>query len=208
MVSHHRCVLSVGNTAWLLTCFLEKTNSPGALGVAEGMVFWDQLPVGLRGRRACITGDGADVAQSPAAENTGRVARHHGSVPTWPVQLLTPAGGPRGRGLTARVSSGAGRGMVGGHAAGGGMRWAGPGGQSPLGRGAAARRPALSQLQTGRPSQALSRACSMLIQVGGSGAVSAPGRLLIILSAVVTGSWASGKARRPLADPRLDGSLS
>ena len=52
-----------------------------------------------------------------------------------------------------------------------------------------------------RAGQEVEGACSTLIQVGGSGVASAPGRLLIILSAVVMGSWASGKARRPLADP-------
>lgn len=51
----------------LLACFLERNNSPRAL---KGPVFWDQLPGPER--LACITGDGADVVQSPAAEDWPR----------------------------------------------------------------------------------------------------------------------------------------
>lgn len=132
--------------------------------------------------------------------------------PSWVCADLACPAVVSGRGSlglgSARVSSGTGRGAGWGTRGGrryevGRARWPVPtdchwrrwtGEPQPGGL------PCLSP-QRRHSSQAFSEACSMLIQVWGSGAASAPGGLLIILSAAVTGSWASGKAGRPLADP-------
>lgn len=211
MVSRHRCILRADNTAWLLACFLEKQTP---LGPCEWQREWSS---GTSSPWACEGGGPASRGTGrtwhrPQQQRTTRLRGGPSRVCARPGQSSCPLrqGGPRGWGLTAGVSSGAGQGAGGGHAAGGGGTWARPGGQSPLiaagtagqgGCGQAALCPARSQPANGgalakpSPGPAL---CSC--ESGGLGAT-APGGLLTTLSAVVTGSWASGKAGRPLADP-------
>lgn len=107
MVSCHRCILRADNTAWLLACFLEKQTP---LGPRE----W------LRGRSSGTSSPWACEGGGPACEGDPSSREHAaawraitGLSPTRPVPLSSPAGVPRGRGLTAGVSSGTGRGAGG-----------------------------------------------------------------------------------------------